>query len=432
MDESRWQQIQQIFEHAVALPRELQPAAVAELCPGDEALQRDVLQMLEEDARANPLLDAGIDQTARAVLEFGSLPSLVEKQIGPYRLLRLLGEGGMGVVYLAERTDIGGQVAIKLLRDAWFSPMRRERFRMEQQTLAQLNHPAIARIYDANTLEDGTPWFVMEYADGVPLNEYWAKHAGSVRDCIRLIRRVAEAVQYAHGHAIIHRDLKPSNILVSDSGEVKLLDFGIAKQLNAEDTHQNRTVTGLRMMTLAYAAPEQLAGDPVAVHTDVYALGVMLYELITGIAPRLDRAMGAHEIERPSLVIRRLRPQLRSEFSRSEWADLDALALKALEPNPGRRYRTADAFLRDLDALLEGRPFEAQPPNLRYTAGKFMRRNRRALLGVAAALALIAATIAVYTVRLERARNAALREAARTRAIQQFTESLFDGGDSSA
>ena len=431
MDERRWQQIQQIFEQAVDIPREAQPAAVAAQCAGDASLEAEVMLMLEEDARANPLLDSGLDETARAVLDFGTLPSLVEREIGPYKLLRLLGEGGMGVVYLAERTDIGGQVAIKLLRDAWFSPMRRERFRMEQLTLAQLNHPSIARIYDSNTLEDGTPWFVMEYAEGLPLTDHWASHPGSIRDCLRLIRRVAEAVQYAHSHGIIHRDLKPSNILVTAAGEVKLLDFGIAKQLNAEESQQNRTITGLRMMTLAYAAPEQLAGSPAGVYTDVYALGVMLFELITGQLPQRTPPDLA-EVEKPSAVARREMPATRPQLTKSEWADLDALTRKALESDPERRYRTADALIRDLDALLEGRPLEAQPPSLTYTAAKFMRRNRRGLFGLAAALLLIAATIAFYTVRLERARNAALREAARTRSIQQFTESLFEGGDKSA
>jgi serine/threonine protein kinase len=160
MDESRWRQIQEIFSQATDLPEDEQEALVKNVCGEDESLRDDVMQMLAEDRRGNVLLDAGPEETARALLNFGALPSHIRKQIGPYRLVRLLGEGGMGVVYLAERTDIGGEVAIKLLRDAWFSPMRRQRFRMEQLTLAQLNHPAIARIYDSNTLEDGTPWFV--------------------------------------------------------------------------------------------------------------------------------------------------------------------------------------------------------------------------------------------------------------------------------
>ena len=443
MDERGWQQIQDIFARAVDLPPEEQRAAVERMYTGDETLRiqvlRNVMEMLEEDRRANPLLDSSPAETARAVLDFGPLHSLVLREIGPYRLLRFLGEGGMGVVYLAERTDIGGQVAIKLLRDAWLSPMRRQRFRIEQLTLAQLNHPGIARIYDSNTLEDGTPWFVMEYACGLALTEYARQYVTDVRGSLKLLRRVCDAVQFAHSHAIIHRDLKPSNILVSEAGDVKLLDFGIAKRLNSEESDEHRTLTGLRMMTLAYAAPEQLSGDAVGVYTDVYALGVMLYELLTGRLPQRNletisagsKAEQA-EIEKPSAVVRREKLETRTQLSRAEWADMDVLSLKALEPVTERRYQTVDALTRDLDALLEGRPLEARPNKISYTIGKFVRRNRRGLAAVAAMLLLIAATIVFYTVRLERARNEALREAARTRAIQQFTESLFDGGDKAA
>ena len=443
MDDQGWQQLQDLFARAADLPVDAQAAALEQMYDGDPAekdqVLREVRAMLEEDRRSHPLLDANLDETARAVLEFGALPSLVQREIGPYRLLKFLGEGGMGVVYLAERTDIGGEVAIKLLRDAWLSPMRRQRFRIEQQTLVQLNHPGIARIYDSNTLEDGTPWFVMEYAGGLPLTEYWSEHGTGVRDCLKLLRRVSEAVQYAHGQAIIHRDLKPSNILVSEAGGVKLLDFGIAKQLNAEESDERHTVTGLRMMTLAYAAPEQLSGGAVGVYTDVYALGVLLYELLTGRLPlRNHEAVTAQSapadavIEKPSAVVRRENPESMGQLTKAEWADLDVLNLKTLEPNPERRYRTVDALMRDLDALLQGQPLEARPNTIGYTIGKFARRNRRGLTAVAAALVLITATIVFYTARLQRARNEALREAARTRAIQQFTESLFDGGDKSA
>lgn len=441
MDERVWQQIQEMFACAVDLPPDAQRAAVEQMYTGDEALKaqvlRQVMEMLKEDRRANPLLDSTPDETARAVLNFGSLPSLVQREIGPYRLLRFLGEGGMGVVYLAERTDIGGQVAIKLLRDAWLSPMRRQRFRMEQSTLAQLNHPGIARIYDSGTLEDGTPWFVMEFADGLPLTDYARLHGIDARDCLKLIRRICDAVQFAHSHAIIHRDLKPSNIFVSEAGAVKLLDFGIAKQMNSDESQEHRTVTGLRIMTLAYAAPEQLSGNAVGVYTDVYALGVLLCELITGRLPQRDLDItGAHvaetEVEVPSAIVRRERPETRTQLSRAEWADLDALCLKALQPDPARRYQTVDALTRDLDALMEGRPLEARPNKIGYTIGKFARRNRRSLAGVAAMLIMVAATTIFYAVRLERARNEALHEAARTRAIQQFTESLFEGGDKSA
>ncbi|WP_263354175.1 serine/threonine-protein kinase [Acidicapsa acidisoli] len=440
MDEARWQAVQEIFSSAVDLPEEEQSSALRAMCGDDQTLLTDVMELLQEDRRGQPLLDAGLDQAARSVLDFGPLPSLIKKQIGPYRLLRLLGEGGMGVVYLAERTDIGGQVAIKLLRDAWLSPMRRQRFRIEQLTLAQLNHPSIARIYNSGTLEDGTPWFVMEYAEGLPLTEYWneyrRKQNGTVRDCLRIFGRVCAAVQYAHSHAIIHRDLKPSNILVNNSGEVKLLDFGIAKQLNSDDSQDHPTITGLRLMTLAYAAPEQLAGDAVGVYTDVYALGVLLYELLTGRLPHRvhegDTPAADPVTEKPSVLIRRETPERRAQLSPAERADLDILATKALEPEIERRYATVDALIRDVNALLEGRPLEARPAKWSYTVGKFMRRNRRRLVALAATLVVIAGTIVFYTVRLTRARNAALREAARTLRIQQFTESLFDGGDKAA
>jgi eukaryotic-like serine/threonine-protein kinase len=441
MDQERWSAVEEIFSRAIELPAEFNEdrrrQAVLELCGGDREIFAEVSEMLEEDARENPLLDGGLDQAARTVLDLGALPSLVERQIGPYRLLRLLGEGGMGVVYLAERTDIGGKVAIKLLRDAWLSPMRRQRFQVEQHTLAQLNHSSIARIYDANTLEDGTPWFVMEYAEGVPLTEYLRAHPATMRGRLELFRRVCEAVQYAHSHAIIHRDLKPSNILVTEGGEVKLLDFGIAKHLNQEET-QDRTITGLRLMTLAYAAPEQLLGGTVGLYTDVYALGVLLYETVTGRLPRRNQtgdpenAIDNSTIEKPSAVVRRERPEMRKQLGKSEWADLDVLTLKALETDVARRYGTADALVRDLTALLAGQPLDARPPEWSYTLSKFVRRNRRSLLAAAAVLVLIASTVVFYTVRLERARDAALREAARTLRIQQFTENLFDGGDKSA
>jgi len=376
MNKDRWTTIEEIFSRAIDLPARLSDEerrnAVREWSQDDEEMVSDVMAMLEEDARANPLLDGGLDQAARTVIDLGRLPSLVQRQIGPYRLLRLLGEGGMGVVYLAERTDFGGKVAIKLLRDSWLSPMRRQRFHIEQRTLAELNHPSIARIYDANTLEDGTPWFAMEYAEGLSLNEYLRARNPSIRERLDLFRRICEAVEYAHGRGIIHRDLKPSNILVHENGQVKLLDFGIAKHLNAEESQIrtidrtiDRTITGLRLMTLAYAAPEQLAGGTVGLYTDVYALGVLLYQLVTGRLPHrlqsgdqenaVDRWFG----EKPSAVVRREKPTDRLELGKSEWTDLDALALKALEPAVERRYGSAGALLRDLTALIDGRPLHA-------------------------------------------------------------------------
>jgi serine/threonine protein kinase len=406
MDEKRWNEVQEIFSRAIDLPAELsrdrRRQSVLDLCHGDDEIFAEVMAMVEEDACANPLLDGGLDQAARTVLDLGRLPSLVQRKIGPYRLLRLLGEGGMGVVYLAERTDIGGKVAIKLLRDAWLSPMRRQRFQVEQRTLAELNHPSIARIYDANTLEDGTPWFAMEHAEGLPLNEYLKAHNPSMRERLELFRRICEAVDYAHSHAIIHRDLKPSNILVNENGQVKLLDFGIAKHLNAEELQDrtiDRTITGLRLMTLAYAAPEQLTGGPVGLYTDVYALGVLLYQLVTGRLPHrvqsgdAENAVDRWSGEKPSAVVRREKQEMRCQLGKAEWANLDVVLLNALEPDVGRRYPSAGALVRDLTALIENKPLDARsaPPVQIALQGLQVSSGRRWLwggIGVALVIAL--------------------------------------------
>jgi serine/threonine-protein kinase len=437
-----WQSVQEVFFRAVDLSAGMSEterrSAILSLCEGDEELCTEVLAMVEEDRRENPLLDAGLKGAAGAVLDFGALPTLVEKQIGPYKLVRLLGEGGMGVVYLADRTDIGGQVAIKLLRDAWLSPMRRRRFLLEELTLARLNHPSIARIYDAGTLEDGTPWFVMEFAEGVPLTLYREKFGGTLRDVLRLFERVCAAVEFAHSHAIIHRDLKPSNIIVDENGAVKLLDFGIAKHLNETERNRESTMTGLRLLTLMYAAPEQLSGGVAGLYTDVYALGVVLYELIAERLPyRVQAGDETDAVERwasekPSAVVRRERPATCNQLSRNEWTDLDLIVLKAMERDSARRYSSADSLLRDVTALLRGTPIEARRSDWAYIASKFVHRNKRLLMTAAAALTAIAASIGIYTMRLERARDAAQRQAARAERMEQFTENLFQGGDAAA
>jgi len=442
MDKTRWQRIQDVFSRAVELPQEDQRSTVAEMCAGDTSLQDEVLALLDEDRLANPLLDSSLDQTAQAVLDFGALPSLVQRQIGPYRLLELLGEGGMGVVYLAQRTDIDNRVAIKLLRDAWFSPSRRERFRSEQRILAQLNHPSIARIYDSGSLEDGTPWFVMEYVPGMPLTDFWNEHSGSIFRCLQLFRKVCDAVQYAHEHAIIHRDLKPSNILVNEDGEVKLLDFGIAKQLSTDDDG-NETIVPLRMMTPNYCSPEQLTGGSLGVYTDVYALGVLLYQMLAGRLPfaneqedgTLAQRRTVEEVpDRPSTLARinPARTWLAATVTRTEWGDLDAICLQALRLRPTERYRSVDAMIRDIDAFLDGRPLEARREGFNYKLGKFIRRNR-VRLAVATVLLLTAMAAGIFfTVRLAHARNDALAEAARTERIKRFMLNLFGDADPEA
>jgi len=443
MDRARWQRIQTIFHDAAEIPEANRKAFVEGACGDDAELMREVLAMLDQDASGHSLLDRKLADVAHETLT-ASAPSLILKEIGPYRILKLLGEGGMGVVYLAERSDLGTQVAIKVLRDAWLSPGRRERFATEQRTLAQLNHSSIARIYDADILQDGTPYFVMEYIDGSPLTSYCGKLDCSVKQRLQIFRSVCEAVQHAHNHAVIHRDLKPSNILVKNDGSVRLLDFGIAKQLETLDLAVDQTMTGLRMMTPAYASPEQVRGERVGVSTDVYSLGVILYEVLTGQLPfdlsGLTPAEAAtviteHEPGKPSAALKRNPGAPNSRFlslGKTAWADLDGLCLNALQKDPSRRYGSVEALIRDVDHFLSGEPLEARPDAWQYRIVKFVRRNSRAVTATAVSVVLIVALVVFFTLRVAKARDAALAEAARTQRIQQFMINLFQGGDAAA
>jgi serine/threonine-protein kinase len=445
MDAIRWQRTQDLFHEAGKLAPSERRAFLESRCDGDASLVSEVLELLTEDDRTGSPLDRPLGAVAGGILGERA-PLAAGVRFGPYRISSLLGEGGMGVVYLGERSDLGTVAAIKVLRDAWLSPARRDRFAAEQRTLARLEHPGIARLYDADALPDGTPWFAMEYVEGTPVTDYCVRLALPLRARLLLFRQICEAVQYAHTNLVVHRDLKPSNVLVRADGSVKLLDFGIAKQLESleESTDQTRTVA--RLMTPAYASPEQVLGEPVGVQADVYSLGVILYELLTGRLPH-DRGRRTpaeaqaialqEEPVRPSTVVRRVTggaevtgPQETVlALRRSDWGDLDALCLTALQHDRARRYRTVGALSRDVARFLEGRPLEARPDSLGYRARKFLRR-RRGVVGLAAtAVVLIVGLTGFYTSRLASARNDAVAEAARAGRIQRFTLSLFGGGD---
>ena len=428
MDSERWARLQTLFHGALDLPESEREAFLTSHSTDDPSLLREAKVLLEEDARADFILDGGMTAVAADVLDSGA--DIPTGAFGPYHIVRPLGEGGMGIVYLAKRDDLDSVAAIKILRDAWLSPLRRERFASEQRLLAQLSHPFIARLFDADTLADGTPWFVMEYVDGLPLTQYCRGRAMSIAEQLRLFRNVCEAVQHAHQHLVVHRDLKPSNILVTSDGSVKLLDFGIAKQLESIDGRADQTRTTLRLMTPAYAAPEQVLGGRIGIHTDVYALGVVLYELIAGRLPfeaRDDERIETLIVERepvPPSVARRV-----THVSKSEWADLDVLCLTAMNKDPGRRYSTVDALVRDIDHFLSGEPLEARKDSVRYRLGKFVRRNRQSVTAAAAVIVLAVGLVAFYTIRLARARNEAVIAAARAQRVQRFTLDLFQGGD---
>lgn len=434
-----------MFHDAVELPKPERDGFVRASCGTDDELAGEIIAMLQHDAEGIGLLDRNLAETVQRTI---AGPGPVAKDFGPYKIIRVLGEGGMGVVYLAERQDLHTQVAIKVLRDAWLSPARRERFASEQRTLAQLNHPSIARLYDAAVLADGTPYFVMEYVEGVPLTQYCRANNCSIGERLQLFRCVCESVQHAHGNAIIHRDLKPSNILVKTDGTVRLLDFGIAKQIESLDLGVDQTMTGLRLMTPAYASPEQIRGERVGIGTDVFSLGVILYELLTGELPfdlsnltpeEAATIITEHEPGKPSAAVRRVRgsadPSASAAvrtLSKIAWADLDVLCLTAMHKDLKRRYQSVEALMRDVNHFLNAEPLEARPDSLPYRTAKFVRRNRSAVAATAFVFVVVVGMLAFFTVRLAKARDNAMAEAARTQRIQQFMTNLFQGGDQEA
>jgi eukaryotic-like serine/threonine-protein kinase len=442
LDPSRWQRLSELFHQALAVPDHQRRAFLESACADDPQLLADTLALLEEDARGASVLDRDLGRVARDILD-GSVPGA--QQIGPYRVTDVLGRGGMGVVYLAERPDLQSRVAIKVLRDASLSPARRERFEREQQTLAQLNHPSIARLYDADALPDGTPYFVMEFVDGVPLTAYCETHRCTVGERLRLFRAVGEAVQYAHRQAVIHRDLKPSNILVAKGDpdgapSVKLLDFGIAKQLESIDTPAAQTQAETRLLTPGYAAPEQILGHPVGVYTDVYALGVLLYEMLTGEHPhdldgltpgQVEAVIQESEPDRPSVKARSADAEAAgvAGLSTREWADLDVLCLTAMHKDPHRRYSTVEALLRDLDRFLHNEPLEARPDTLGYRAGKFLRRNRRQVAAAAFVGVALLGLVSFHTAQLAHQRDLAHVAAEKAERISEYLIGLFEAGD---
>ncbi|TVR63917.1 MAG: hypothetical protein EA422_08105 [Gemmatimonadales bacterium] len=442
LDPEHWARVQELFHEALVLDPEARAAYLEEVGAESPELLAEVDALLRADARGWELLDEGIAPLAQGLLTSDTGLPRQGVRFGPYRIVAFLGEGGMGTVYRVARDDLKSEAALKLLRDATLSPARRARFVVEQRTLARLRHPGIARLLDAGALDDGTPWFVMELVEGLPLDRYMAEENPSFPHRLQLFRDVCEAARHAHAHAIIHRDLKPSNVLIAQGGEVKLIDFGIAKHLlgpggAGEGLDAARTRTGLTPLTPSHAAPEQLRGEAVGVHTDVYALGALLHEILTGRPPHdlagrtpmeAAQALADRPLPRPSEAATTSGTPLRG-VSRGQWADLDVLCGVAMHPDPTRRYSSVEAVIRDLDHFAQGRPLEARPDSLRYRAGKFARRNRTPLAVAGGAGILLVALSAGYAWSLVQARDAALAEAARAERIQQFTLNLFRGTD---
>jgi serine/threonine protein kinase len=412
----RWQQVKSLFLTAVELDTGPRQAFLTSNCGDDQALREVVERMIVADGGSAKELD-------QPFLNSLTDSSWVGKRVGVYRVVEELGRGGMGAVFLARREDEFDQlVAIKIVKRGLDTEEMLRRFRTERQILARLDHPNIARLLDGGSTPDGLPYFVMEHVPGVAIDTYCANRDLNVADRIKLFRHVCSAVSYAHQHLAIHRDIKPSNILVTEDGSPKLLDFGIAKLLNPE-ADGPRTLTGYQMMTPEYASPEQIAGNEnVTTTSDVYSLGVVLYELLTGQSPysvetkradELARAICETEPERPSRVGARTKvvPSSTNKLAQNARAlrgDLDNILLMALRKQAARRYSSVEQFSEDLRRYLEGLPVIARADTFRYRAGKFITRNRTASIGtLLLVFTLIGGTLATwYQARVARAERA--------------------------
>ena len=380
----------------------------------------------------------------RDILALSSHPqNLAGSIVGPYRLLRELGQGGMGVVWLAERpeSEIKRPVALKLPILTLHNPSVAERFGRERDILAQLTHPNIARLYDAGVTDQGQPYLALEYVEGEKITTYCDERTLGLKSRLGLFLQVLRAVQYAHTNLIVHRDLKPANILVTDAGEVRLLDFGIAKLLTEGEANETElTRIGGRALTLDYASPEQIAGEAITTASDVYSLGVIFFELLTGDRPyklkrgtrsAIEEAILAADPARPSqLATDEAKATARSttsaKLARALKGDLDSIALKALQKQPAARYPTADAFAQDIERYLAGEPVLAQPESAWYRARKFVRRNKLSV-GLVAAVVVslsIGLGIALWQAHIARIQTRTAQ------AVQNFLLDIFRANSS--
>lgn len=459
MTPDRWERVSAVLDTVFDHPPAEWTAVLDEVCT-DDAVRAEVEALLTAEDDAEAFLEAGAGPHFSALLpdeaSTGNDDETIDpldpgQRLGAYRITDTIGQGGMSVVYRAERADdqFAQTVAVKLLRGG-LAPEVLQRFRAERRILAALDHPNIAQILDGGTTDDGRPYFVMEHVDGRPIVEYCDAHQCSIEERVALFRTVAEAVQHAHQSLIVHRDLKPSNVLVRADGTVKLLDFGIAKVLDADPSEPldaPTTRTGRHLMTPAYAAPEQVKNEAITTATDIYALGVLLYELLAGRRPYALDEQSPYDVvrrvcetdpDRPSTAARTPRddapsPQTVAEtrgtnpaqLKRHLRGDLDAVVLKALRKDPDARYDTAAALADDLAAYREGRPVQAHAGSWTYRLRKFVQRRRTTVASGALILVLLvgyAVTVTVQANRIRAERNEA-------EAVTNFLVDLFEGSD---
>lgn len=451
MTPERWQQVSDALDRALQLGDEARVHYMAQLAQEDSELKGEVESLLASHGRADEDFLKTPVKEILAAAESSTGKTFVGRRLGVYEVVERIAEGGMGEVYRAFRADdqYRKQVAIKVIRRGFDSGFVINRFRNERQILASLDHPNIARLLDGGTTEDGVPYLVMELIEGEPIDDYCERHQLSTVERLKLFLSVCSAVQYAHQRLIVHRDLKPGNILVSGEGTPKLLDFGIAKILDPDEAPGpiEPTLTVFRVLTPGYASPEQIKGEPITTAADVYSLGVILYELLTGHSPYrvttrspqdLARAVCESEPEKPSTAVRRIERkgpsstsgQLSSGLQTSSGklvrrlsGDLDNIVLMALRKEPGRRYASVEQFGEDVRRHLEKLPVIARKDTARYRTSRFVARHKAAVIAASAAMVVLLVAL-VVTFREARIaeRQAQLARQERARAERRFND----------
>ncbi len=428
MDPDRWQRIKAIYWQAMDRLGDERQIFVRGQCGGDEELEAEVMKLVS----AGAVTSDEIDSIVEGAKQDWSESSVRNQQVGPYRLLEVIGQGGMGQVYLAERADdeFEQQVAIKMVHWLGAAPEQVERFVQERQILANLDHPNIARLLDGGRTETGSPYLVMEYVDGPSIIDFARSNKLSIDNRIGLILSLCDAVQYAHRKLVVHRDIKPSNVLVATDGTPKLLDFGIAKLM---DPVNEAPVTReeARVMTPEYASPEQMLGDAVTTSTDVYGLGMLLYQLLTNAMPFDLSSKTSPQIKdlichtEPTLPSRAAAAAGLPERAPRLKGDLDNIILMTLRKDPLRRYATVGELADDLRSYRSNRPVRAAGDSWSYRTSKYLRRHRTAVVTTGLVVATISALTVFYTARLADERNVARLQAARAEEVAEFLTGMF-------
>ena len=437
--EERAEQVAELFKSVVEIAPEGRRSFLEERCPSNPEVRAEVESLLEVHDRAGEFLERpALELAAKSLAREGAFRT--GQNVGHYEIVSLIGRGGMGEVYLAQDQKLRRRVALKLVRRGMDTETIMRRFQHEQQLLAGLNHPNIAQLYDSGITADDIPFFAMEYVDGTRVDDYCCEKQLPIEARLELFGKVCGAVHYAHQHLVVHRDIKPSNILVTADGEPKLLDFGIAKLLDTvTNVAPQQTVTLQNVMTPEYASPEHVRGGAITTASDVYSLGVLLYELLTGSKPyrietrtpvEIARIITEKEPERPSAALTRSAafPPSVIRNPKALRGDLDNIVLMAMRKEPERRYSSVAQFSGDIRRHLEGLPVQARKDTFGYRSSKFMRRHR---VGVAAGAMVVLAVLVGLTVSIQQMRLAR-REKGRAEAVSKFLQTtLFSSSPNS-